>query len=253
MQAHAGLLLTAQSVTLTRAGSSVEPATGSRIPAERSRWDAEHRTVEVGARDEPTLLVVPENANAGWLAQLDGSVLEAVTVDGWQQGYLLPAGGAGTVRLDFGPATAYRWALAGGAGAVLLLALSCLLPARPVRAPFGSGRRPAGSAARSAAGVVAVVALAMAVIGGAVGVAALVLLWLVGRRAGRRGAVVLGAVAAGTLLAAGLLLLVAPDGTGDARQVLALTALAAVAAGILPVRGLRRLRRTPDVHAAPAG
>ncbi len=136
LQARAGLLLTAQSVTLTRSGTSAEPATGGRTPAERSRWDAEHRTVEVGERDEPTLLVVPENVNAGWVARLDGSVLEKVTVDGWQQGYVLPEGGAGTVRLDFSPATEYRWALAGGAGAVLLLALSCLLPARPVPQPL---------------------------------------------------------------------------------------------------------------------
>ncbi|MBN1092307.1 hypothetical protein JKP75_06835 [Blastococcus sp. TML/M2B] len=87
----------------------------------------------------------------------------------------------------------------------------------------------------------ALVALGMALVGGAVGVVLLALLWAVGRRAGARAAAVLGAVAAGALLTAGLLLLVVPDGTGTARQVLAITALAAAAAGVLPVRGLRRL------------
>lgn len=238
LQATAGWLLAADSVTLTRAGTSTEPPPG-RTPAERTRWDAEHRTVEVDARSEPTLLVVPENVNAGWVAELDGRALEAVTVDGWQQGYLLPEGPGGTVRLDFGPATAYRLALGGGAAAVLLLALMCLLPARPAREPAGWGHRTSAAAGRAAAVTVAAVTLGMALIGGVVGVAALGLLWLVGRRAGSRRAVVLGAVAVSTLLSAGLLLLAVPDGTGPAQQVLAVTALAATAAGVLPVRGPR--------------
>ncbi len=250
LQARAGLLLIADSVTLTRTGTPAEPAPGGRTPAERSRWDAEHRSVEVDARSEPTLLVVPENTNPGWTARLDGEELEAVTVDGWQQGYVLPEGPAGSVRLDFGPGAVYRLALAGGAGAVLLLALVCVLPARPSRA-LGWGRRSTASAARVAAGAVVAVALGMALIGGVVGVVALVVLWLVGRRAGRRRGVVLGAVAAGSLLASGLLLLTEPDGTGTARQVLAVAALAAVAAGALPVRGPWRLRRRPRT-ATPA-
>ncbi len=250
LQARAGFLLTAESVTLTRAGTSTD-APGSRMPAERSRWDAEHRTVEVDARSEPTLLVVPENINAGWVAQLDGRELEAVTVDGWQQGYVLPEGPTGTVQLDFGPATAYRIALAGGAGAVLLLALMCVLPARPTRVAAGSRRRSAASASRAAAGGVAAVTLGMAIIGGVFGVAALGLLWLVGRRAGQQRAVLFGALAASALLASGLLLLVVPDGTGPARQVLAIAALAAVAAGVLPGRRLHRLRRGPHIPTAP--
>ncbi len=257
LQARAGFLLTAESVTLTRTGSSTEPAPGGRTPVERSRWDAEHRVVEVDARSEPTLLVVPENANPGWTARLDGAELEAVTVDGWQQGYVLPAGPAGTVSLDFGPAGAYRLALAGGAAAVLLLAVVCVLPARPSRVVPGPGRRSAPSVRRAAAGTVAAVTLGMALIGGVVGVAALGLLWLVGRRAGRRRAVVLGTLAAGALLTSGLLLLAVPDGTNTARQVLAIGALAAVAAAVLPGHGWRWLRRwfrrAPCTASAPAG
>ena len=242
LQARAGFLLTAESVTLARTGTATDPTPAGRTAVERSSWDAEHRTVEVAERDEPTLLVVPENANPGWVARLDGQELQDVTVDGWQQGYLLPEGPAGTVRLDFAPATEYRLSLATGAGAVVLLALLCVLPPRPGSVPPRSGRRSAASAPWAAAGAAVAVTGGMAVLGGPVGVALLALLWLVGRRAGRHRAQLLGAVAAGTVLAAGLLLLVAPDWTGTARQVLGIAALAAVAAGVLPVRGLRRLR-----------
>ncbi|WP_051684035.1 alpha-(1-_3)-arabinofuranosyltransferase family protein [Blastococcus sp. URHD0036] len=251
LQALANVLFRPESVTLTRAGASTGAAPDGRTPAERTRWDADHRTVEIGARSEPTLLVVPENVNPGWVARMDGQVLEAVTVDGWQQGYVLPAGPAGTVRLDFGPATEYELALAGGAGAVLLLALVCVLPARPGRIQAGSGRRSTASAARAAAGLLVVLTLGMALIGGVLGVASLGLLWLVGRWAGRRRAVVLGSVAAGALLASGLLLLTLPDGNGTTRQVLAITALAAVAAAVLPVHRPRFRRRTHAGTPAP--
>ncbi|MBN1097602.1 DUF3367 domain-containing protein [Blastococcus sp. TML/C7B] len=241
LQARAGRLLTAQSVTVTRADGADEPAPDGRTAVERTRWDAEHREVRVGDRSEPELLVVPENANPGWVARLSGTELRAVTVDGWMQGYLLPEGPGGTVRLDFAPAADYDRALLVGAVAVLLLVLLCLLPARPVVVPAGGRRRSSVSTAWTGATLVALVALGMALVGGAVGVVLLALLWAVGRRAGARAAAVLGAVAAGALLTAGLLLLVVPDGTGTARQVLAITALAAAAAGVLPVRGLRRL------------
>ncbi len=253
LQARAGLLLAPESVTLTRAGSPTTAPQGGRTPVERSRWDAEHRVVEVDARSEPTLLVVPENANPGWTARLDGAELEAVTVDGWQQGYVLPAGPAGTVSLDFGPATVYRLALVGGAAAVLLLALACVLPARPSRIPPGSGRRSTSAAAGAAVAVVAAATLGMALIGGGVGVAALGLLWIVGWCAGRWRGAVLGTLAAAALTASGLLLLDVLHGTGADQQVLAIAALAAAAAAALPGRGSWRLRRRPSAGSAPAG
>ena len=253
LQARYGPLFTAQSVTLTRTGTSPEADPGRRMPAEQGRWDAEQRTVEADSRDEPTLLVVPENVNPGWVAQLDGQELEAVTVDGWQQGYLLPEGPAGTVQLDFRPASLYRLALACGAAAVVLLALLCLLPLRPARARGGSRHRSMAPTAWTAAGQVAAMTIGMALVGGVVGVASLAVIWLVGWWAGQRRVVVLGALAAGAVLASGVLLLATPDGTGTARQVLAIAALAAVAAAALPVRGPREPGRTWRTATAPAG
>jgi len=89
-------------------------------------WGRSERRIDVGPRAGPTLLAVTENANAGWVATLDGEQLEAVTVDGWQQGYVVPPGPAGTIELRFGPTTGYRVALAIGLGLVVLLAAAAV-------------------------------------------------------------------------------------------------------------------------------
>ncbi|TFV82847.1 alpha-(1-_3)-arabinofuranosyltransferase family protein [Blastococcus sp. CT_GayMR16] len=223
--------LAVDSATLTRVGSDVS-GTGSRTAVRITRWDAENRSVHVAARREATLLVVPENTNPGWTATLDGQRLETVAVDGWQQGYVLPAGAAGTVELDFGPGLLYRWALGIGAGAVLLLIALAVLRGRPARPSSPSGRR------WSADALVVVAAIAgTALVGGIVGLGALLVAALGGTLAGRRRAAWLGAVAATALGGAGVLLLVDPGGTGTARQVLAVIALGAVVASALRLPG----------------
>ncbi len=238
-------------VTLVRVGTPGDTVPGARTPAATTRWDAERRTVEVGDRAEPTLLVIPENTNPGWEARLDGEVLATVTVDGWQQGYVLPAGAAGAVELEFVPGPSYRTALAVGAGAVLLLLLVALLPGRPYRERprrwirLGDGM----SAALMAAFVVAAAAFGTALVGGVVGLASLAVLWMVRQVAGRAGPVLLGAVAGGSLLVAGGLLLADVDGAAHAGQLLSVVALSAVVAGVLPALGLRRATGRP----APAG
>ncbi|MGY1744376.1 alpha-(1-_3)-arabinofuranosyltransferase [Blastococcus sp. SYSU D00695] len=246
------------SVTLTRAGAPLAPPTpvAGRAAAEVTRWDAEHRAVEVAARAETTLLVVPENPNVGWTARLGDQRLETVTVDGWQQGYVLPAGAAGTVRLDFPGGSEYRQALLGGAGAVALLAVVAVLPARPSRSGGGRRRpRPRALAvvAAVAAGVVLVAAAAVgtALVGGTAGLVAVGALWVAGALlpGGWRSGL-LGTVAGGALLAAGGMLLADRAGTADARQVLAIVALAAVVAGVLPAPRLRR-RPSPPPDAGP--
>ena len=143
--------LAVDSATLTRVGSAVAAA-GSRTAARITRWDAEDRSVRVAARTEATLLVVPENTNPGWSATLDGHRLETVAVDGWQQGYVLPAGAAGTVELSFGPGLLYRWALGIGAGAVLLLIALAVVRGRPARPAAPSGAPALGRRARAPRG-----------------------------------------------------------------------------------------------------
>ncbi|WP_051516033.1 alpha-(1-_3)-arabinofuranosyltransferase [Candidatus Blastococcus massiliensis] len=246
--ARSSEILGTDSVTLQRAGSPSDIDPGIRTAAGISRWDAEHRAVEVDAGDGDTLLVIPENINPGWTATLDGQTLTPVTIDGWQQGYIVPAGSAGTVQLDFTPGPAYRTALAVGAGAVLLLVLVAAWPARPLR--DRPRRAPRVAAALSAVfGTAFVVGSALfgtALVGGLAGLAALAVLWLLRQITGRWGPAVLGAVATGALLAAGATLVSEPDGSTPG-QLLAVVALSAVVAGILPVVPVRRLllRRTP--------
>ncbi len=105
------------------------------------RWDATSREVAV-AGGPRALLVVPENANDGWRATLDGTELARTRVDGWQQAWVLPEGAGGAVRLEFAPDAQYRAGLlAGGASALGLLAVVAL----PVRRPSGPGVRPTTS------------------------------------------------------------------------------------------------------------
>ncbi|WP_084735125.1 alpha-(1-_3)-arabinofuranosyltransferase [Actinophytocola xinjiangensis] len=104
----------------------------STVPVARehtvTRWDVNERRIDVAAGD-PAVLAVPENANDGWVATMDGQTLERLRVDGWQQAWLVPAG-SGTVTLSFAPDRQYRVSLAAGAASALLLALSLLVPPR---------------------------------------------------------------------------------------------------------------------------
>ncbi len=94
-----------------------------------TRWDVATREIQVAAGPE-AVLSVPENANEGWVATLNGEPLHRVRVDGWQQAWLVPAGEGGTVRLEFAPDGPYRTRLAVGAIAALVLVGSVLLPVR---------------------------------------------------------------------------------------------------------------------------
>ena len=118
------------------APTSVTGAVPGALSASALAWGPENRAVAVGSRSEPAYLVVHENANAGWRATLAGRTLTAVQVEGWQQGWLLPAGPAGTVTLVYVPGRSYRIALLVG----LLLALT-LVPLAVVRRRRRSSRR----------------------------------------------------------------------------------------------------------------
>ncbi|MGN9767505.1 alpha-(1-_3)-arabinofuranosyltransferase domain-containing protein [Micromonospora sp. SD12] len=92
-------------------------------------WNPTDRRVRVAAGDT-ALLVVPENANAGWTATVDGRPLTATRVDGWQQAWVLPAGEAGEVHLTFAPDRTYRGGLVAGAVTAFGVLLLALLPVR---------------------------------------------------------------------------------------------------------------------------
>ena len=128
-----------QDLWLRPAGQAVQPA-GHRAVEVRS-WEATSREVSVAPGAE-SVLAVPENANAGWVATLDGRPLVKTRVDGWQQAWIVPAGAGGVVQLAFTPDTTYRTGLLIGALAVLLLLIGVFWPVRRRRrlaiAPGGS-------------------------------------------------------------------------------------------------------------------
>jgi len=99
----------------------------------------ERRTVALSA-GPAVFLAVHENFNASWSARLGGHQLQAVRLDGWQQGYLVPAGEAGTVVLTTGPGRVLRWGLAVGAGLAAGLLLLALSPVRGAARPVSSRR-----------------------------------------------------------------------------------------------------------------
>ena len=97
------------------AGVAVPGSADAVVGLRRLSWAATDRSVAVPARSTGGLIVVRENANPGWVATLNGQRLLPVVVDGWQQAWRLPAGGAGVVRLVFAPDSIYRWGLLVGA------------------------------------------------------------------------------------------------------------------------------------------
>ena len=103
-------------------------------------WNAASRTVKVGP-GAATYLVIPQNYNAAWVATLSNRTLTPVRVDGWQQGYIVPAGPAGRVQLTMRPDGLFRGGLLLGAFLLAALLLLALLPSRkPVCEPAGAVR-----------------------------------------------------------------------------------------------------------------
>ena len=104
-------------------------------------WGATERTVTVGPGPD-SVLRVPENVNAGWRATLDGKELEPLRLDSWQQGFRLPEGEGGEVRLEFVPDNTYRVQMY--LGALAALAVFAVAVISELRRPAG----PVGPAAR---------------------------------------------------------------------------------------------------------
>ncbi|MCZ4534687.1 DUF3367 domain-containing protein [Gordonia terrae] len=112
---------------------------------EVTEWSPARRAVTVDAGAQ-RLLVVPESTNPGWQAHLDGAQLRPVVVDGWQQGWVVPAGAGGTIELTFRFDSLYRWALVIGLALMALLLVAAWWPSarrtragEPVVVPSGRG------------------------------------------------------------------------------------------------------------------
>jgi arabinofuranan 3-O-arabinosyltransferase len=190
--------LAVESVTLAPAAPSAAPPS---VSLGATTWDPERRVVSVPATPDGGSLVLDEGYNAGWAAVLDGAPLTPVRVDGWRQGWIVPAGtSAGTATLTFEPGNLHRTGLLAGAAALVLLLAAALLPARR-RDPDPPSRGVADAALLPSALGSGLVTLAAAVLlAGPVGAVG----WVAGVAAARRvavasilaGAVILAAIVA---------------------------------------------------------
>jgi arabinofuranan 3-O-arabinosyltransferase len=119
--------------------AAVSPAVAAPRTAKIEQWGDEHRSIKVSA-GAATYLAVAENYNRGWTAKLGDQTLKPVRLDGWQQGYVIPAGKAGVVTMVMTPDRTFRELLVvGGAFLAALLALA-LVPSRRRLADRGGPR-----------------------------------------------------------------------------------------------------------------
>jgi arabinofuranan 3-O-arabinosyltransferase len=110
--------LTLTGLTLTR--GTVPAATAAARPLEVRDWLGDRREVSVGS-GAASYLTMYENFNDGWHATLNGRELTPLRLDGWQQGWRIPAGAGGTVKLSYEPAVTYEGGLIGSAVALAVL------------------------------------------------------------------------------------------------------------------------------------
>lgn len=158
--------------------SDEEPTDATAQPVAQDRVSAAvvQADIEAGTR---RLLVMSENSNSGWEAHLGGLRLEPQIVDGWRQGFVVPEGASGQLRIEFAPDSSYRWSLLVGSVLALALLVAAMLPdrrrgAERSRPPVALG---AGVQRRWVElGVVAAAALMAGLAGLAVGVVAVTLI-----------------------------------------------------------------------------
>lgn len=94
------------------------------ISAELGAWGSARREVRAPASGSERVLVIPESINPGWVARAsNGARLTPVAVNGWQQGWVVPAGAADTITLTFTSNAIYRAGLGVGLSLLPLLAV----------------------------------------------------------------------------------------------------------------------------------
>jgi arabinofuranan 3-O-arabinosyltransferase len=218
--------------------------TAATVPAVTGAWAADHRELDVPPSRSSRVLVVPESINPGWTARAaNGTALNPVTVNGWQQGWVLPPGTAGQVTLSFGSNTPYRAGLIGGLALLPLLGLLALLPVRRPRPGDELPRPWQPERVATSVAVLASAALVSGIAGLVAGGAALGLRYVLRRREKLCEAVTVG-VTAGGLIVAGAVLSQHPWRSVDGYvghsagvQLLALVSLAMLAASAVSFSG----------------
>ena len=136
-------------------GAGVAPERSMRVV----RDEPSVQRVVVGAGDA-SLLATTRNYNRGWVATLDGEELPVQRVDGWAQGWRVPAGQGGVIDVRYAPERSYVIVLFGGLAlsmltllvALGLLAFTRLDPERPLEGRAVRERRGARAPRRRTGG-----------------------------------------------------------------------------------------------------
>ncbi|WP_161976341.1 alpha-(1-_3)-arabinofuranosyltransferase [Mycolicibacterium sp. CH28] len=174
-------------------------------PADIQHWSADRREIGLTRAATARVLVIPESVNPGWVAHLpDGVTLTPVIVNGWQQGWVVPAGEQGTVTLSFPLNRIYRIGLAVGLSLLPLLVLLTLVPPRRPPARWAPAR-PWGSALLAGAGALVAGGLIAGIAGVVVFALAILLGYRLRRRDRLRDRVTLGLTACSLILAGAVL------------------------------------------------
>jgi arabinofuranan 3-O-arabinosyltransferase len=139
-----------------RSDRGVEPAPAS-LPVVSRRHSDVHLSADIPAADHDRWLVLAQSDNDGWKATLDGRALDRTVVDGFANGWLVPAGAAATVELTWTP---QRWVDRALVCSALFAMIALVLawrgrrrerdltarpggePSRPVLGPLPLARRP---------------------------------------------------------------------------------------------------------------
>ena len=120
-------LFRVDTLSLTRV--SAQPSATTPLDVRRDS-DGLPVSVDLPTRSGPSVLVLPQNFNDGWVATIGNKELVAQQADGWKQGWIVPGGETTKVTLDYRPEATFRIALGVGAAGVLLCLLGALLPPR---------------------------------------------------------------------------------------------------------------------------
>lgn len=127
----------------TVAGVSLTAAPAPRAtpdPVTVTKWDPTDRSVAVSGDPAQRVLIVPESDNPGWRANAGVTKLTPIVVNGWQQGWIIPAGYRGPIDLTFPLDQPYRWAIGVGLALLVLLFIATFGPARRPAREFPTAR-----------------------------------------------------------------------------------------------------------------
>ena len=219
------------------------------VTADVRSWASDRREIAVTRSPIARVLVVPESVNPGWVAHTaDGATLTPLVVNGWQQGWVVPAGQQGVITLSFGSNATYRAGLLTGLSLLPVLLLLALLPARrPARTEAATRTWAPGLTA--AIGVIAAGVMLGGIAGAVVFGAALAVGYQLREQPRLRDRITRAAVPAGLILA-GALLARYPWRSVDGYigfspwvQLPALVAVGALAASAITPRPQHLLRR----------